>query len=163
MPMNSIAVDITAKEEAFRPVAYYCPAGYPTIGHGFKIGPKGADLKYYIETYTEEESFARLEFKIKALRKQVVRLFSSDGSRNVFEDLNEVRQAVIISMCYQMGVQGFFLFSDTVGAIVRGNFEEASMHMLDSLWATDKRRGSPARANRHAEMMRTGKLHWYYK
>lgn len=76
------------------------------------------------------------------------------------------RQAVIISMIYQLGPTGFAGFKRMIGHLEKGNagsammphlmegyWKEIANEMLDSKWA---REDSPARARELAEIMRTG-------
>jgi len=65
---------------------------------------------------------------------------------------NEARSDVLISMAYQMGVDGLALFRGMLTAVTQRDFDAAANAMLDSLWA----RQTAGRARRHAEVMRTG-------
>ena len=38
-------------------------------------------------------------------------------------------------MCYQLGIRGFSKFKKTIYYLETGQYEEASVEMLDSLWA----------------------------
>ena len=83
-----------------------------------------------------------------------------------YASLNDARQAVIVSMIYQMGPTGFAGFKRMIAAleeavrlssagIREGNlvhFPKAADEMLDSKWA----RQTPGRAKELAEMMRSG-------
>lgn len=67
-----------------------------------------------------------------------------------FQRCNDVRQAVLISMCFQLGsLQGWPKFK---AALALGNFEMAASEGLDSAWAKQ----TPARAQRQMQMLRTG-------
>lgn len=139
-------------EEAFRAKPYYCTAGMPTIGYGRVIGKKGDPLPS-IETTPQAESdfvekeITRLEFKLAGIYP------------NAWSRCNEARQAVLVSMAYQLGVAGISAFRKMWAAIEKGDWKEASTQMLDSLAA----RQTPARWKRNAYMMETGILHNYYK
>lgn len=69
-----------------------------------------------------------------------------------YNQLNEDRKAIILSMAYQMGIGKVFLFKRMIIAIKEGNWPEAKKEMLDSKWA----RQTSKRANRHAEVMVRG-------
>jgi len=69
-----------------------------------------------------------------------------------FKDLNEPRQAVIISMIFQMGEAGFAEFKKMIQCLVEGRILRTSQEMLLSKWAKQ----TSARAKRHSEQMRTG-------
>ena len=60
------------------------------------------------------------------------------------------RRAVLLSMAYQMGVDGLMKFKNMWAAINRQDWDDAADQMLDSKWA----RQTPERAGRHARIMR---------
>lgn len=70
-----------------------------------------------------------------------------------FPGLTEARQAVVVSMMYQMGRAGFNTFIKFRAALSEGKYNLAAEEMLDSKWA---REDSPERAERAADMMRSG-------
>lgn len=67
--------------------------------------------------------------------------------------LNEPRKAVVVSMIFQMGEQGFSNFKKTISFLSSGNYQAAATEMLDSVWA---KKDSPNRARRHVEQMASG-------
>lgn len=69
-----------------------------------------------------------------------------------FPKLNDARQAVIVSMIFQLGSFGFAKFQNTIKLIAKGNYEAAAAQMLRSLWAKQ----TPNRAKRHSEQFKTG-------
>jgi lysozyme len=71
-----------------------------------------------------------------------------------FDDLDSVRQDVLIDMCYQLGFAGLLKFVMTLKHIEKKEYDLAADCMVDSKWA---RNDSPNRAKELAEMMRTGK------
>lgn len=66
--------------------------------------------------------------------------------------LNEVRQAVLISMAFNMGTAGLLKFKVTLGHIQRGEYVQGAAAMLESAWA--KQVGP--RARMLSTMMATG-------
>jgi lysozyme len=69
-----------------------------------------------------------------------------------FGTLNEPRQAVLIGMCFQMGLNSLLKFKNTLGAMRDERFEDAANGMRTSVWA----RQTPRRASRLATQMATG-------
>lgn len=69
-----------------------------------------------------------------------------------FENLDQVRQRVLINMAFNLGVSRLMKFSDTLDAIKRGKYELAAIHMLDSRWAHQV----GTRAKRLSNMMKLG-------
>lgn len=74
------------------------------------------------------------------------------GALPWFDTLNEARQAVLVAMAFQMGLNGLLGFRNTLAAVRDGRFEHAAELMLQSKWATQ----TPKRAQRMAHQMRTG-------
>ncbi len=66
--------------------------------------------------------------------------------------LSETRRAVLINMAFQLGVGGLLKFKRALGSIEDGQYSEAAMEMLDSLWAQQ----TPERAKRLSKQMTTG-------
>ena len=66
--------------------------------------------------------------------------------------LSETRRAVLINMAFQLGINGLLKFKRALGSIEDGQYSEAAMEMLDSLWAQQ----TPDRAKRLAKQMTTG-------
>ena len=69
-----------------------------------------------------------------------------------FSALNEPRQAVLISMCFQMGVNRLLGFSNTLAAVRDQHFANAAENMRQSNWAHQ----TPKRALRMAYQMESG-------
>lgn len=70
-----------------------------------------------------------------------------------WKDLDDVRQRVIVSMCFNLGIDGLMGFTRMIAAIKAGDFDAAADAMLDSLWTKQVK----SRAIKLARMMRTGK------
>lgn len=138
-------------EEGYREKPYHCSEGYPTIGIGKRIGPKNADLSLYEFTCSKPVAYAWLDDEIAELGKKLKPL-------DWFTNLNEDRRAIIVSMCYQLGLSGVMKFKKMIAAISSENWEEAAKQALDSKWAKQ----TPARAKRHAEVLRTGSFEGVY-
>ena len=150
MKLNSvidIATTILKKEEGWRSTPYYCSEGYPTVGYGFKLADKDAPLpKFYLPKPVGE---VWLQQEIE----EVLQHLYSDVNT-----LNPVRASVLVSMAFQLGLVGLRKFKRMWAAVEASEWDEAAKEMLDSLWATQ----TPQRANRHAEMMRTGNMLEFY-
>ena len=52
-----------------------------------------------------------------------------------FEDIDVKAKGVVVEMCYQLGLRGFSKFKKTIYYLETEQYEEASIEMLDSLWA----------------------------
>lgn len=71
-----------------------------------------------------------------------------------FEMLNTPRRMVIVSMVFNLGLEGVNGFRKMIQAIESGDFESAGNQMLDSLWASQVK----DRAQRLAQIMKTGQI-----
>ena len=143
-------------EEGFSAKPYYCSAGYPTIGIGQRIGPKGAPLKLYEFTVSKPLAAVWLAEKVK---ETLADMDKYDNIRAAMAVCNEPRQAVLISMAYQMGAEGLSKFTNTLKAVAEQRWSDAQAGMTASKWA----RQTPNRANRHAIQMLRGLWHPEYK
>ena len=139
-------------EEGYSETPYYCSAGYPTIGVGQRIGPKGAPLKLYEFTVSKPLAAVWLAEKVKETMDDMDKYQNIKAAMSA---CNEPRQAVLISMAYQMGADGLSKFTNTLKSVAAERWHEAQAGMLASLWAKQ----TPSRANRHAIQMLTG--NWY--
>lgn len=138
--MNEIAAKIIAREEGFKPYCYLDHLGYQTIGHGILIDKrKGGGI-------TLDESEMILHNRIGKIEAQL------EKNLPWMVGLDEVRRAVLVSMAYQMGVFGLLGFHATLAAIREQRWDDARDLMLQSKWAKQ----TPARAERHANAIKTG-------
>jgi lysozyme len=131
---KSIIEDIK-KHEGFEPKVYKCTEGYDTIGIGFTI----KDL-----VLSENVCDLILMEKLHDLLKRIIIAFPW------FKDVDDTAKGVIINMCYQLGLSGFSKFKKTIYLLETEQYEEASVEMLDSLWAKQ----TPNRAKELSERLR---------
>ena len=150
-------IKMLAFEEGWRERPYLCSERYPTVGYGFKIGPKGAPIAQYDFTLPREAGDVWLMVLARelhtAMRAEpaIARALTSCSVTGL-PSLSNPRYAVLVSMAYQMGVAGLAGFRNTLLHIANCDWYQAETGMLKSRWATQ----SPARARRHARQMRTG-------
>ena len=143
-------------EEGFSAKPYYCSAGYPTIGIGQRIGPKGAPLKLYEFTVSKSLAAIWLAEKVK---ETLADMDKYPNIRAAMAVCNEPRQAILISMAYQIGADGLSKFTNTLKYVATQNWHAAQAGMLASKWAKQ----TPNRTNRHAIQMLTGVWDQEYK
>lgn len=123
--------------EANKRYPYRCTAGKLTIGIGFNLDDVGL--------YPEEITFI-FKNRISLVRKRL------EKELPWFDSLDEVRQAVLLDMGYNLGVDGLLAFKRTLGSVRRGDYSLAAVQMLESKWA----RQVGNRAKRLSTMMETG-------
>ena len=134
-------------EEGFRSEPYLCSEGYATIGIGDRIGRKGQPLSdFKLISWCKGAAYAQLEFKVAGITANLSNEFE------FFKDLNECRQAVLISMAYQLGFSGLLGFKRMLAAIQTHGWNDAAAEGLDSRWAKQ----TPARALRQMKTLLTG-------
>ncbi|MAD95855.1 MAG: hypothetical protein CMB99_00865 [Flavobacteriaceae bacterium] len=136
-------VDLIALFEGYRARAYHCSEGYPTIGYGKKLGPKGAPLDFYQLEVSERVAKFWLEEDIREL---------APVANTLCPGLDGVRHGALISMVYQMGERGVKKFKKMLSALAAGDWQRAHDEALDSVWANQ----TPHRAQKTAIMLLTG-------
>jgi len=132
-----LAHRLVSEEEGRIPYAYQDHLGFWTIGVGCLVDQrKGGGL-------CDEAIDAQLEHDLKTARERAMAI-------NGFSQCNEVRQAVIVSMTFQLGSLASWV--NFRNALAAGDYNTAADHGLDSLWA----RQTPQRAQRQMQMLRSG-------
>jgi lysozyme len=115
--------------------------GHPSIGRGRNLAAKG------ISPAEEEMLF----LNDLADAEEAARVYLGEA---LWQELNDVRRAVIIDMGHQLGPTGLRGFTRLKDALACGAYAAAAEELLDSKLAKQ----APARTVRNAEMLRTGKL-----
>ena len=145
----SMIIPLLNFEEGFRSRPYIDTEGYPTVGVGFLIGPKGASVSNYTFSLSKNVSDVWLQ---ELVNSKLSDMKSQPSVAAALKQCNPARADILQSMAYQMGVDGLAGFKNTLAMIAAGNFTGAAAGMLNSKWAKQ----TPKRAQRHAEVMRTG-------
>ena len=117
--MNKL-IDSIKKHEGYVGIVYKDSLGIDTIGYGFAI--KDLELD-------EDVCEIILKRKLNTLTDIVLLKFSW------FKYMPQEIKDIVIEMCYQLGVTGFSKFKKTIAYLQNKQWEEASVEMLDSLWA----------------------------
>ena len=123
-------------DEGYRRHPYKDSEGIWTFGYGFNI--EDGITKYEAEwllRHRVEQRLDRLEEVIKG-----------------WDNLSINRKAALVNMSYQMGVPRLLKFTETLKLIAAGKHQEASIEMLNSVWAKE----TPNRAKRVSDMYRLG-------
>ena len=126
--------------EGVKSHAYQCTAGKWTIGVGRNIDEEGG------LGLSNEEINVLLINDIERVKGEL------SAAYLWFPALDEVRQAAMIDMCFNLGLSRLRGFVKAIEAMSRQEFDNAADEFLDSRWA------SPVgqRAVRVTEMIRTG-------
>ncbi len=132
--------ELLIKEEGFSSHVYRDHLGYLTIGIGRLIDErKGGGI-------TKAEALYLLRNDIKKRKLEL------DHWIPWWETLNSTRRAVLLSMSFQMGVDGLLGFKNTLKAVKKGDWKKAANGMRSSRWA----RQTPGRAERMSKAMESG-------
>lgn len=143
--------NLLVTEEAYRRFPYLDTKGNITIGIGNNLSAKGiTSIDEANKLYPDGITFAKAKEDLSANIKDLIKDLSEHLS--FFQNLDEVRQAVLIDMAYNMGIEKLLVFKITLGLIELGKYEQASREMLLSLWAVEVK----TRARRLSLMMETG-------
>lgn len=151
---DSKIIPILNYEEGYSEKPYLDSRDYPTVAGGILIGPKGASISNY--QFTVPRVVGDL-WKEQLVNQKINEMNHRPAIKAALEQCNPPRRDVLISMAYQMGSDGLAGFKNTLAMIARGDFNSAATGMLNSLWAKQ----TPKRAQRHAEVMRTGSYDIY--
>lgn len=135
----SILSEMLIKHEALRLKPYTDTVGKLTIGVGRNLDDKGI---------SQEEAMMMLNNDIVETKEAVFKTLPWAMK------LDEPRQAVILSMAFNMGLNGLLGFKQMLLAVETGNYPSAALHMLNSKWAVQV--GN--RATYLAKIMETGQL-----
>lgn len=147
------------EHEGFRDNYYLCTSNKRTIGYGRNVddNPFNDD---------EMSGLGRNEFEdVPMTEKEAHYLLLNDvinAGRSInksgilpkFNELNKARFAVVINMVFNMGFSRFSKFEKTIAFINEGDFETASIEMLNSRWAKQV----PSRAQELSVQMLLGEF-----
>jgi len=127
--MSNLIEDIKL-EEGYSGTIYRCTEGFDTIGYGSRL------------PITKEEAELLLEYRLKAMKAQLTSyLYDLDIKQEAWD--------ILFNMSYQIGVKGVLNFKNMIKALKNNDYKEASIQMLDSLWAKQ----TPNRAKRLSDRM----------
>ena len=129
-------------EEGYRSNPYYCSEGYPTVGIGKKIGPKGAPLEMYGFTVSESIALQWLNEEVELAASSLIKL-------EWFKSCSPDIRVILVSMAYQMGVSGLLKFKKMIKAIECEDWLLASSEAKDSRWHKQTQK----RATRHCRVL----------
>lgn len=137
------------KSEALKLELYACPKGKLTIGYGHNLD-NGISLQV-AELILENDI---LNIKLELIDKIPF-----------FKNLDDIRQNVLLEMAFNMGVPHLLEFKKTLQFMLKKDFINASIEMLDSQWHRDfvkydlldgKKSKEPLRSEYLSKVMKEG-------
>lgn len=117
-------IDLVKCHEGLQLTAYADTRGLATIGWGHKILPD----QDFSAGVTIVEAGALLMADLQDAEEVCERLVAC------YDDLGEVRQAVVLDMVYNLGPAGFGEFKELIAALNSQNYLAAANAMRASLW-----------------------------
>ena len=126
------------KDEGLRLKPYHCSAGKLTIGIGRNIEERGI---------SQAEALFLLRNDIETCESELRANFT------FFEELSDIRQEVLLNMCFNLGISRLKQFKKMIQALDQEDYARAAREMLDSRWANQVGK----RAVQLAHEMKTGK------
>jgi lysozyme len=126
---------------------YRCTAGALTIGIGRNLDANGISMD-------EAESML-----LNDMSKYIAQV---NDALPWAKDLSPARYYVLVNMAFNMGINGLLKFKNTLRLIKTGEYEKASVEMLDSDWYRSKTSGVGIRAEELSEQMKTGEWVVYW-
>lgn len=125
--------------EGFRGSPYKDTTGNLTVGYGHNLDARPISANVGGVMLDEDIQWAMSEL---------------DSQFPWFDGLDDVRKCVIVDMCYNLGLKGLLGFNNMLECVSKGQYANASYHILDSLYA--KQVGT--RAVRNAHIMKAGEM-----
>jgi lysozyme len=115
------AKEMLKRHEGLRLYVYECTGGKKTIGYGRNLEDRGI---------TEAEAEAMLDSDIEYTEQRLVSSF------DFYQDLDDVRKAVLIDLAFNIGMAGIKGFKKMLKALEEGDYPEAAIQLLDSRYTT---------------------------
>ena len=135
------AQDMILEQEGLRLTVYLDSNGIETIGVGRNIRDKGL---------SKEEAMILLNNDLCDAIADARHSFSC------YDTLSRPRQLVLIGLAYNIGRTGLSQFVRFIGAVHRGDWEDAADELVDSKWYTQV----GIRGKQYVRMMRENKSEW---
>lgn len=112
--------ELLVHHEGLRLKPYRDSANKWTIGIGRNLSDSGI---------SEEEAFYLLGHDVQRVSREL------DQNLPWWRELSEVRQKVMVSMAFNLGIAGLLGFREMLSAAEDGDYSSAAQHMLGSRWA----------------------------
>ena len=147
-----IALELIKEAEGFSAKPYYCPAGKLTQGYGRNL--EAIPLDDYEKTFLNADGSVDRAVATDWAMEEIQHCYDMLSTLSFFGRLDDVRQAVLIDMCYNIGMAGLMKFKNFLKALENQDYGVAAAEMIDSKWY----RQVGVRGVRNVKIMRTGNL-----
>jgi len=128
----SIALELVKEAEGFYPNTYRCSAGKLTQGYGrnLEVHPLTEEEKLELNEDGTVSEFIASKWALKELQECKEKLMSNI----IYQKQTEVRKAVLLDMCFNIGYSGLMKFKKMWFALGDRDYTTASREMKDSSW-----------------------------
>ena len=127
------------EHESYRQFPYTDTTGHITIGIGRNLDSRGI---------SQNEAFTLLDDDIIYFTSKL------NSALSFYPGLDEIRQIVLIDMCFNLGINGLLTFDKFLGFVEDHDWENASKELLNSKAAQQ----CPDRYKNLSEIILTGEL-----
>ena len=151
LEMN-MALELVKEAEGFYPNTYRCPAGKLTQGYGrnLEVHPLTEEEKLELNQDGTVSEFIASKWALKELQECEEKLMSNI----IYQKQSDVRKAVLLDMCFNIGYGGLMKFKKMWIALGERDYLSASREMKDSSWYTQV--GN--RGKRNVEIMASNQI-----
>lgn len=153
MNIDRLAEELIA-EEGLRLEPYRCTEGFLTTGVGRNLdtNPLSADERAAIGHDGRSKPITRAQ-ALYLLDNDIMRVLRNlDIYLPWWDELDEVRQHVLIGLCFQIGHGGLLKFKKMLADLQAKDFNGAAFELMDSKYSLQ----TPARAARYANRLKSG-------
>ena len=147
-----LALKLVKEAEGFEPLPYYCPSNRLTQGYGrnLEVHPLSAEEKAELASDGSVSEDVAEKWAIKELYECEEKL----KSNIIYQKQSDVRKAVLLDMCFNIGYSGLMKFKKMWFALGERDYPQASREMKDSSWYTQV--GN--RGKRNVEIMASNQI-----
>ena len=147
-----MALALVKEAEGFEPLPYRCTAGKDTQGYGrnLEVHPLSEEEKAELASDGSVSEEVAERWAIKELYECEEKL----NSNIIYQKQSDVRKAVLLDMCFNIGYTGLMKFKKMWFALGNKDYAEASRQMKDSAWYTQV--GN--RSKRNVEIMASNQI-----
>ena len=142
-----LALKLVKEAEGFEPLPYRCTAKKLTQGYGrnLEVHPLSEEEKAELASDGSVSEEVAERWAIKELYECEEKL----NSNIIYQKQSDVRKAVLLDMCFNIGYSGLMKFKKMWVALGERDYPQASREMKDSKYYTDV----GTRGKRNVEIM----------
>ena len=125
-----LAIKLVKEAEGFSAVPYYCPSNRLTQGYGrnLEVHPLSEEEKKELN----EDGSVSEEVAEKWAIKELYECEEKLKSNIIYQKQSDVRKAVLLDMCFNIGYGGLMKFKKMWVALGERDYPQASREMKDS-------------------------------